>query len=79
VAEYGIRARRIGPFPPTFAGGRAAAVAFGDKPTTSVIGYNDLMSIGLMRELTRQRQAFRMTSASSASTTFPMRRCAPHR
>ena len=29
-------------------------LAFGDKPTTSVIGYNDLMSIGLMRELTRQ-------------------------
>ena len=54
AAECGIRARRIGPFPDTLAGGRVSAVAFGDKPTTGVIGYNDLMSIGLMRELTRQ-------------------------
>jgi len=54
AAECGIRARRIGPLPDTLAGGRVSAVAFGDKPTTGVIGYNDLMSIGLMRELTRQ-------------------------
>jgi len=54
AAECGIRARHIGPFPDGLAGGRVSAVAFGDKPTIGVIGYNDLMSIGLMRELTRQ-------------------------
>ncbi|WP_093180691.1 LacI family DNA-binding transcriptional regulator [Sanguibacter gelidistatuariae] len=52
AADHRLRARRIGPYPPTLAGGRAAATAFGERPTTSVIGYNDLISIGLLRELT---------------------------
>lgn len=50
--ELGLRARRVGPFPPTVAGGLAAARVFGESPTSAVIVYNDLMAIGMMRGLT---------------------------
>ncbi|MFB7890719.1 LacI family DNA-binding transcriptional regulator [Microbacterium sp. NPDC056044] len=50
--ELGLRARRLGPFAPTQAGGLAAAEAFVDSPGTAVLAYNDLMAIGLMRGLT---------------------------
>jgi len=50
--ELGLRARRIGPFSPTQAGGLSAAGAIADSPTTAVIAYNDVLAIGLMRGLT---------------------------
>lgn len=50
--ELELRARRVGPFPPTVAGGLAAAHVFGENPTSAVIVYNDLMAIGMMRGLT---------------------------
>lgn len=49
--ELGLRARRLGPFSPTQAGGLAAARALADAPSTAAIAYNDLMAIGLMRGL----------------------------
>lgn len=51
VHELGLRARRIGPFSPTQAGGLSAAGAIAGAPTTAVIAYNDLLAIGLMRGL----------------------------
>lgn len=51
--ELDLKARRLGPFAPTLDGGLAAARAFGEKPGTAVITYNDLIAIGLMRGLTR--------------------------
>lgn len=51
--ELDLKARRLGPFPPTVAGGLSAARAFGEKPGTAVITYNDLIAIGFMRGLTR--------------------------
>ena len=49
--ELGLRARRLGPFSPTQAGGLAAALALADAPSTAAIAYNDLIAIGLMRGL----------------------------
>ncbi|HEX5858814.1 MAG TPA: LacI family DNA-binding transcriptional regulator [Microbacterium sp.] len=49
--ELGIRARRLGPFSPTQAGGLAAARALADAPSTAAIAYNDLIAIGMMRGL----------------------------
>jgi LacI family repressor for deo operon, udp, cdd, tsx, nupC, and nupG len=49
--ELGLRARRLGPFAPTQAGGLSAAGALVGSPGTAVIAYNDLMAIGLMRGL----------------------------
>ncbi|WP_167048024.1 LacI family DNA-binding transcriptional regulator [Salinibacterium sp. ZJ454] len=51
AADAGQKVRRIGPFPPTLAGGAAAANEFLARPSTGVIAYNDLMAIGLMSEL----------------------------
>lgn len=51
----GMSAQRIGPFPPTHEGGRAAA-AYLPQPTTAVVAYNDLMAIGLITELTDSRR-----------------------
>ena len=50
--ELELRARRIGPFAPTQHGGRLAAEAFAANPTSAVVCYNDLVSIGFMRRLT---------------------------
>lgn len=49
--ELGIRSKRLGPFPPTQAGGLSAARALADSPGTAAIAYNDLIAIGLMRGL----------------------------
>ena len=48
-----LRAHRIGPFPPTLAGGLLAARTFATRPTTAVVVYNDLMAIGMMAGLAR--------------------------
>jgi LacI family transcriptional regulator len=52
AGEPVVRACRIGPYPPTVAGGAGAAAEFAGRPTTAVIAYNDLMAIGLIRGLT---------------------------
>ncbi|MGH3355979.1 MAG: LacI family DNA-binding transcriptional regulator [Nocardioidaceae bacterium] len=49
--EQGMRARCIGPFPPTADGGALAAQALSRGPTSAVIAYNDLVAIGVMRGL----------------------------
>ncbi|WP_182111268.1 MULTISPECIES: LacI family DNA-binding transcriptional regulator [unclassified Actinotalea] len=49
--ELDLRVRRLGPFPPTLAGGAAATTALAEQPTTAVVAYNDLLAIGLMRGL----------------------------
>jgi DNA-binding LacI/PurR family transcriptional regulator len=49
--EQGIQSRRVGPYPPTVAGGVAAADDVLRQPTTAVIAYNDLMAMGLVRAL----------------------------
>lgn len=54
AAATGIRARRIGPFPPTTDGGRKAAQTFAARPTTSVVCYNAVMAMGMMSELGKQ-------------------------
>ncbi|MET1043929.1 MAG: LacI family DNA-binding transcriptional regulator [Microbacteriaceae bacterium] len=54
AADARMKVRRIGPFPPTVAGGAAAADEFLARPSTGVIAYNDLMAIGLMSELGRR-------------------------
>ncbi|MEU4425022.1 LacI family DNA-binding transcriptional regulator [Actinoplanes sp. NPDC024001] len=52
VTELDLHARRLGPFPPTVAGGARAAAEFAPHPTSAVIAYNDLMAIGAIRALT---------------------------
>ena len=47
--SHGLRARRIGPFPPTVAGGIRAVGAWDEAPTTAVVGYNDVLAIGFMK------------------------------
>jgi LacI family transcriptional regulator, repressor for deo operon, udp, cdd, tsx, nupC, and nupG len=51
--ELDLRVRRLGPYPPTTAGGTAAADDLRRNPSTAVVAYNDLMAIGLMHELQR--------------------------
>jgi len=53
--ELDLRVRRVGPYPPTVAGGLAAVDDVLRQPTTAVIAYNDLMAIGLMHGLQRAR------------------------
>jgi LacI family repressor for deo operon, udp, cdd, tsx, nupC, and nupG len=53
ASAFGVTVRRVGPFAPTVAGGAEAAAALAGRPTTGVITYNELMAIGLMRELAR--------------------------
>ncbi len=48
----GLKVNRIGPFPPTLAGGLAAATEVLRHTPTAVVTYNDLLAIGLMRGLT---------------------------
>jgi DNA-binding LacI/PurR family transcriptional regulator len=52
ATELGLQARRIGPWEPTIGGGAAAAMELLRHPTSAVIGYNDLVAIGLIRALT---------------------------
>jgi LacI family transcriptional regulator len=51
--ELDLRVRRLGPYPPTLAGGQAAVEDLRRHPTTAVVAYNDLMAIGLMHGLQR--------------------------
>lgn len=51
--ELALRVRRIGPFPPTVAGGVEAASALAAAPTTAVVAYNDQIAIGMVRGLRR--------------------------
>jgi LacI family transcriptional regulator len=51
--KLGLRARRLGPFAPTLAGGLSAAQALTTHSTTATVAYNDLVAIGTMRGLTR--------------------------
>lgn len=52
--ELGLKAKRIGPYSPTQAGGLSAAGALANatSSTSAIIAYNDLLAIGLMRGLT---------------------------
>lgn len=52
ATERELRVHRIGPHPPTVAGGVAAAEDFRRQPTGAVIAYNDLMALGFMQGLT---------------------------
>ena len=52
AAELELQVRRIGPLPPTVAGGARAAAEFVTNPTSAVIAYNDLVAIGIIRALT---------------------------
>ena len=45
----GLRVHRIGPYPPTVAGGATAARDLGRYGDPAVIAYNDQLAIGLMR------------------------------
>lgn len=53
--ELDLRVRRLGPYPPTLAGGLAAVDDVLGQATTAVVAYNDLMAIGLMHGLQRAR------------------------
>ena len=52
AAGSGLHAHRLGPYPPTAAGGIRAAMDFNDHRTTAVIAYNDLMALGFIKRLT---------------------------
>ncbi|MFG2086886.1 LacI family DNA-binding transcriptional regulator [Spirillospora sp. NPDC048824] len=49
AGRHGISARRIGPFPPTVAGGAAAADAALGTGATAAVAHNDLLAIGVLR------------------------------
>lgn len=49
-ARTGLHIRRLGPFPPSLTGGVQAFRRWREHPTTAVIGYNDMMAIGFIRE-----------------------------
>lgn len=51
AAERELRVHRIGPHPPTVAGGIAAADEFRGQPTGAVIAYNDMVALGFMQGL----------------------------
>jgi len=53
--ELDLSPRRLGPYPPTVAGGLAAVDHLLRQPATAVVAYNDLMAIGLMHGLQRAR------------------------
>lgn len=55
--ELEMRIRRIGPFAPTLAGGRAAAAEWIANPATAVVAYNDQLAIGFLREASRRAVA----------------------
>ncbi|WP_026453101.1 LacI family DNA-binding transcriptional regulator [Saccharomonospora iraqiensis] len=47
--ELGVRAMRLGPFPPAVEGGAAAADATLTRDVTAAVAHNDLMAIGMLR------------------------------
>lgn len=53
TSQLDLKARRIGPFAPTLAGGLSAAQALTKQSTTAAITYNDLLAIGAIRGLKR--------------------------
>jgi DNA-binding LacI/PurR family transcriptional regulator len=52
TAERDLHVHRLGPYPPTVAGGVRAAMDFAHHRTTAVIAYNDLIAIGFVKRLT---------------------------
>ncbi len=52
--ELGVRARRIGPFTPTFAHGGAAADGVINSGASAVVAHNDLLAIGVIQRLTQR-------------------------
>jgi LacI family transcriptional regulator len=52
AAERELQVHRLGPYPPTVAGGVRAAMDFATHRTTAVIAYNDLIAIGFIKRLT---------------------------
>jgi DNA-binding LacI/PurR family transcriptional regulator len=52
AAERDLHVHRLGPYPPTVAGGVRAAMDFAEHRTTAVIAYNDLIAIGFIKRLT---------------------------
>jgi len=51
--ELGLRVHRLGPYPPTIAGGLAAVEDLRRAPTSGVLAYNDLLAMGLIRGLSQ--------------------------
>lgn len=47
--DMGLHPRTLGPFPPTLSGGVRALEAWEARPTTAVVGYNDVLAIGFMK------------------------------
>lgn len=54
AVDLDLHTRRIGPYPPTVAGGAQAAGDLARHPTSAVIAYNDLLAVGLIRALVAQ-------------------------
>ena len=76
--ELDLRVRRLGPYPPTYAGGLAAVDDLRQHPTTAVVAYNDLMAIGLMHGLQRARVAVpRQVSVVGFDNIFGSDFCTP--
>jgi LacI family repressor for deo operon, udp, cdd, tsx, nupC, and nupG len=76
--ELDLRVRRLGPYPPTVAGGLAAVDDLRQRPTTAVVAYNDLMAIGLMHGLRRARvQVPRQVSVIGFDNIFGSDFCTP--
>ncbi|GGV18030.1 LacI family transcriptional regulator [Actinomadura cremea] len=78
AAGLGRRVQRIGPFPPTIGGGRAAAVALRADRPTAVVTYNDQLAIGLLLGL--QADGVRIpedTSVIGFDDIFPARIVTP--
>ncbi|SOC55103.1 transcriptional regulator, LacI family [Ornithinimicrobium cerasi] len=50
--ELSLTDARVGPVPPTLAGGRSAAKDVVARGLTAVIGYNDMVAVGLLKGLT---------------------------
>lgn len=51
--QMGIKARRLGPFVPTLAGGLRAAEQLLARPASAVIAFNDQLAAGLIKGLSR--------------------------
>ena len=49
----GMKVRRLGPYPPTVAGGITAVQRLRRGSTTALVTYNDLLAIGALRGLQR--------------------------
>jgi LacI family transcriptional regulator, repressor for deo operon, udp, cdd, tsx, nupC, and nupG len=77
-SELELRVRRLGPYPPTVAGGLAAVDDLRRHPTTAVVAYNDLMAIGLLHGLRRARVAVpRQVSVVGFDNIFGSDFCTP--